>query len=149
MSCRRGQTATYWPQVLLTIAALLSHSGWAAQPWFTESSSPLSGAGSHSAGILSPTDSSRVLVIFLFDIHLLPLIYTSASLDWQLGRGSICNRMVSEIIRRKITYEDIFGNYWMNYLTELDQFIDIVLIMYVLVSLFNGISNFVGYLMPK
>ena len=28
---RRGQTATYWP-----IAALLLHSGWAAQPWVTE-----------------------------------------------------------------------------------------------------------------
>ena len=29
---RRRQTATYWPQVPLTIAALLSHSFWAAQP---------------------------------------------------------------------------------------------------------------------
>ena len=36
VSWRRGQTATYWPQVLLTIAALLSYSGWAAQPWVTE-----------------------------------------------------------------------------------------------------------------
>ena len=33
MSWRRRQTATYWAQVPLTIAALLSHSGWAAQPW--------------------------------------------------------------------------------------------------------------------
>ena len=129
VSWRRGQTATYWPQVLLTIAALLSHSGWAAQPWVTEGPSPLSRAGFHSAGILSPTgtatgtDSSRLwhLVISLFDIHLLPvgvrichhhwiqqrpqvkvsstgctcfavlpLIYTGASLDWRLGRGSIC-----------------------------------------------------------
>ena len=58
VSWRRGQTATYLPQVLLTIAALLSHSGWAAQPWVTKGPSPLSGAGSHSAGILSPTDSN-------------------------------------------------------------------------------------------
>ena len=36
------ETATYWPQVLLTIAALLSHSGWATQPWVTEAPSPLS-----------------------------------------------------------------------------------------------------------
>ena len=50
---RRGQTATYWPKVLLTIAALISHSGWATQSWVTEGPSPLSGAGSHSAGILS------------------------------------------------------------------------------------------------
>ena len=48
-----GQTATYWPNVLLTIAALLSHSGWAAQPWVTEG--PPSAAGSQ-FGILSPTD---------------------------------------------------------------------------------------------
>ena len=32
VSWRRRQTTTYWPQVPLTIAALLSHSGWAAQP---------------------------------------------------------------------------------------------------------------------
>ena len=55
VSWRRGQTATYWPQILLTIAALLSHSGWTAQPWVTEGPSPLSAAGTHSAGILSPT----------------------------------------------------------------------------------------------
>ena len=36
VSWRRGQTATYSPKVLLTIAALLSHSGWVAQPWVTE-----------------------------------------------------------------------------------------------------------------
>ena len=61
-------------QVLLTIAALLLHSGWAAQPWVTEGPSPLSGAGSHSAGILLQLelDGVCVLVIFFFDTHLLP-----------------------------------------------------------------------------
>ena len=54
---RRGQTATFWPKVLLTIAALFPHFGWAAQPWVTEDPSPPSGAGSNS-GILSPTDSN-------------------------------------------------------------------------------------------
>ena len=53
VSWRRGQTATYWPKVLLTLVALLSHPRWAAQLWVTEGPSPLSGAGSHSAGILS------------------------------------------------------------------------------------------------
>ena len=43
------------PTVLLNIAALLSHSGWAAQPWVLEVPSPQSGAGSYSAGILSST----------------------------------------------------------------------------------------------
>ena len=55
VSWRRGQSAMYWPKVLLAIEAVLSHSGWAAQPWVTEGPSPLSGAGSHSASILSPT----------------------------------------------------------------------------------------------
>ena len=135
VSWRRGQTATYWPKVLLTIAALLSHSGWAAQPWVTESLSPLSGAGSHFAGILSPTDSncnwnwpkSSVAPGYIIVSHppascgrthlppspnsttstgqgdipisstgstcfaVIPFIYTGASLDWRLGRGSICN----------------------------------------------------------
>ena len=40
VSWRRGQTATYWPKVLQTIAALLSHFGWAAQPWVTEGPKP-------------------------------------------------------------------------------------------------------------
>ena len=40
VSWRRGKTATYWPKVLLAIAALLSHSGWAAQPWVTEGPNP-------------------------------------------------------------------------------------------------------------
>ena len=90
---RRGQTATYWPQVLLTIAALLSHSGWAAQPWVMEGPSPLSGAGlTLLASYLQLTQAVCVLVIFLFYVHLLPLIYTGVSLDWRLGRGSICNK---------------------------------------------------------
>ena len=40
VSWRRGQTATYWPKVLLTIAALLSRPGWDAQPWVTEGRKP-------------------------------------------------------------------------------------------------------------
>ena len=40
VSWRRGQTATYWPKVLLTIAALLPHLCWVAQPWVTEGPKP-------------------------------------------------------------------------------------------------------------
>ena len=40
VSWRRGQTATYWPKILLTIAALFPHSGRAAQPWVTEGRKP-------------------------------------------------------------------------------------------------------------
>ena len=44
-------------------------------------------------GILSPTNSNRPghLVILLFNVHMLLLIYTGASLHWRLGRGSIYN----------------------------------------------------------
>ena len=58
VSWRREQTATYWLKVLLTIAALLPHF---AQPWGTESPSPVFGAGPHSAGILSPTATGTEL----------------------------------------------------------------------------------------
>ena len=128
----QGQTATYWPKVLLTIAALLPHSGWATQRGSLRAQSC-----SH-AGLLSPTDSNcncywnwnwfklSVAPGYTFvwyppascgrthlpsspnlttstgqgDISIsstgctcfavLPRIYTGASLDWLLGRGSIC-----------------------------------------------------------
>ena len=61
--------------------------------------SPLSAVGSH-FGILSPTDSNHLgtwLYYFLMPAVLL-LIYTGASLDWRLGRGSIYNnKSMSEI----------------------------------------------------
>ena len=40
VSWRWGQTATYWSQVLPTIAALLPYLGWVAQPWVTEGPKP-------------------------------------------------------------------------------------------------------------
>ena len=77
MSWRRRQTAILTPSSSSTIAALLSHLDWVAQPWVTEGSKTLSlQAGSHT-GILSPSDSNRPghLVIFLFNVHLLPLFF--------------------------------------------------------------------------
>ena len=53
VSWRRRETATYWPQVPLTIAALLPHSAGLLNRG-PEGPSPLSGTGSH-YGILSPT----------------------------------------------------------------------------------------------
>ena len=40
VSWRWGQTATYWPKVLLTIAALLPHLGLVGHPWVTEGPKP-------------------------------------------------------------------------------------------------------------
>ena len=97
VSWRWGQTTTYWPKLLLVIAALLSHSGWAVQPWVTEGQSPLSGAGFHSAGILSPTgtatrtDSSRLwlLVIKLSYDHLLPVGVRICHYHWIQTRPQV------------------------------------------------------------
>ena len=105
VSCVWEVTWRHWdrllfqPKVLLIISALLSHPGWASQPWVTEGPSPPSGAGSHSAGILSLTDSNWVepprapdyiTVLLTPASAVLSLIYTGASLDWRLDRGSIC-----------------------------------------------------------
>ena len=38
---------------------------------------------------LQLTQAVCPLIILLFNAHLIPLIYTGASLDWRLGRGSI------------------------------------------------------------
>ena len=55
---RQGRTAILTQVLLSTIAALLPHLGWVAQPWVTEGRKALSlHAGSH-AGILSLTDSN-------------------------------------------------------------------------------------------
>ena len=84
------------PSSSSTIAALLSHLGWVAQPWVTEGSKALSlQAGSH-FGILSPTDlncQGTWLHYFLMPTCFccFPLVYTGASLDWRLGWGSMCN----------------------------------------------------------
>ena len=73
------------PQVLLTIAALINRGSLRVHALCLELVlTPL-------ASDLQLTQAVSVMVIFLFDIHLLPLIYTGASLDWQLGRGSICH----------------------------------------------------------
>ena len=106
VSWRRGQTATYWPKVLLTIAALLLHPGWAAQPWVTEGPKPFV---CHWLSIqhLVPNwlNSNRkwpklsvapgyIIVLCPPASAVPPLIYTGASLDWWLGWGSIYNSRI-------------------------------------------------------
>ena len=89
VSCRRGQTATYWPKVLLTIAALFSCPGWAAPSWVTEGRKPsvcklILTLGSCPQLTPTATDcnwnsnwnwpkpSVASGYIFLFDVHLFP-----------------------------------------------------------------------------
>ena len=85
MNWRQGQTAILTQVLLATIAALLPHLGGSLR-----AQSPLSAGGSH-FGILSPTVSNR-LGTWLYYSAVLLLIYTGASLDWQLSRGSIYNK---------------------------------------------------------
>ena len=52
--------------------------------------------------------------------------------------------MMSEIMVRRRIYEGILGNYLINYLTEFDVFIDIVLILhmfYARILLLKGCSE--------
>ena len=76
-----GDRLLYWPQVLLTIAALLSHLCWVAHPWVIEGPKPsvcrwLSIRHLVTNWLqLQLTQAVSVLVIFLFDVHLLPLFF--------------------------------------------------------------------------
>ena len=101
VSWRRGQIAKYWPQVLLTIAALLSYLGWVAQPWVTEGPKPsvcrwlsrwhlVPNWLQLQLELELPRAPGYIIVLRTPASAVLPLIYTGASLDWRLGRGSIC-----------------------------------------------------------
>ena len=102
VSWRRGQTSTYWPKVLLTIAGLLSHLGWGCSTvghWGPKALClPLALTSAFCPQLTpTPTDSSRLCPGYIFVWRppasaVLPLIYTGASLDWWLCRGSICYR---------------------------------------------------------
>ena len=76
--CVRGgleteQTDTYWPQVPLTIAALLSHSAGLLNWGSLRAASPLSGAGSHCLELQLELQQNQAVCGSLFDIHLLPV----------------------------------------------------------------------------
>ena len=58
VSWRQGQTVTYWPKVLLTIAALLPDLGWGCSTVSYWGLQALSLQVDSHAGILSPTDSN-------------------------------------------------------------------------------------------
>ena len=83
----------YWPQVLQTIAALLPHLGWGCSTVGHWGPQALSLQADSHAGILSRTDSNRLCpgyIIFSRPLgSAVLLIYTGASLDWRLGRGSV------------------------------------------------------------
>ena len=116
VSWRQGQTATYWPKVLLAIAAFLSHLGWIAQPWVTEGLK-LSVCCWLSCWHLvpnwlqlqlelpKPSVAPGYIIVSRPPASAVPLlIYTGASLDWRLGQGSIYNNC-----SKKCKYEHIIN----------------------------------------
>ena len=100
VSWRQGQDCYILTQVLLTIAALLSHLGWGCSTvghWGPKALSLPLALTSASCPQLTPTDSSRLwhLVILLFNVHLLPLflhVFTQVRLliDGPVEGQSIC-----------------------------------------------------------
>ena len=106
VSWRLGQTATYWPKVVLTIAALLSHLGWG---WSTVGHwgpkalcLPLalnSASGSNCNWNWPKLSVAPGYIIFSRPpASAVPLlIYTGVSLDWWLSWGSIYNVYMSVI----------------------------------------------------
>ena len=117
--CVRGeleteQTATYWPQVPLTIAVLLFHSAGLLNQGSLRAASPLSGAGSHCLELQLELQLTQTVcgtwlyncltsTCFLWasQLHRIQPIHRSRwypdifdwmhlFLDWQLGRGPIC-----------------------------------------------------------
>ena len=117
MSWRWGQT-TILTQVLLAIAALLPHlvwdcstvDHWGPKPsvwsWFSLHWHPVSNwfkpSGTRLYYCLMPT-------CFRCSSTVLLLIYTGASLDWQLGQGSIYNTILKTIQVRWTRYA---GHSW-------------------------------------
>ena len=108
MSWRRRQTATYWSQVFLTIAALLLRPGWAAQPWVTEGRKPpvckliltLASCPQTNSNCnwnwLKPSVAPGYIIVSRTPASAVPpLIYSGASLDWRLSRGSIYNTCIT------------------------------------------------------
>ena len=131
------QTATYWPQVPLAIATLLSHSAGLLNRGSMKAASPLFGAGSHWLELqlevqLTPTDSSRLwhLVIYFltstcflmaWQLHRVQFVHRSRwylgvfdrmhlFLDWRLGRGPICYSISFSLNREiKISFVSVIS----------------------------------------
>ena len=99
VSWRRGQTATYWPKVLLTIAALLPHLGWGCSTVghckliLMLASCPVTDSNSKWNWPKPSVAPGYIIVSRPPASAVPPLIYTGASLDWRLSWGSIFNTM--------------------------------------------------------
>ena len=87
----------YWPQVLLVIAALLSHLGWVAQPWVNEGPKP---------------SVCRWLSRWFSCWHLVPNWLTQSVCGLYYCLSSTCFRCFSD--RGSICYNSIFSRFVTN-----------------------------------
>ena len=102
------KTATYWPPIPPSLAALLSRSAGLLNPG-TLRAKPSAGSGSHCLE-LQQTDSNSKLTWYLRPDA--PVIYTSTFLIWQLGRvrgqyvtpvsHEFCNPLLHWCIKRSV-----------------------------------------------
>ena len=114
----RGQTAIFTQVLLLTIAALLSHLAWGCSTIVHWKPNPLQDC-SH-FGIPVSTDwRPRAPCLYSFlrppaSAHL-RLIYTGASLNWRLGRGSISNNIQTHIFMSycRFSISSLITKHWM------------------------------------
>ena len=84
-----GTDCYFDPKVFLAIAALLFHLGWVTQPW--PSVCRWLSVRYLVSNSLKPSRAPGYIVVsYPLASVVLPLIYTGASLDWRLSRGSIC-----------------------------------------------------------
>ena len=135
MSWRRGQI-TILTQVLLTIAALLPHLNWGCSTvghWGSKALCLPVALTSASLLPLTRTVCAPGYIIVLRPLAsaVLPLIYTGASLDWCLGRGSIHNNQIL------LSY----GNYVMLFLYKYVWAIDGILKGNTVLSWSGTVSN--------
>ena len=90
MSWRQGQTAILIPSSSSTIAALLLHLGWVAQPWVIEGRKPsVCKLILTLASYLQLTQTVCALFILLLNVHLLPLFFRLFTQEHLLIDGSV------------------------------------------------------------
>ena len=96
-----GDRLLYWPQVLLTIAALLPHLGWGCSTLGHWGSQALSLQADSHADILSPTDSNHhgQLIILLSHVHLLPLFFCLFTQVHLLIGGSVKSQSIKIVLQ--------------------------------------------------
>ena len=98
MSWRQGQLAIL-TQVLLTIAAFLSHLGWVAQPWVTEGPKPSVCRWLSLRHLVSNClEPSMHLVLLLFNVHLLPLFFRLFTQVHLLIDGSVEGQYITILL---------------------------------------------------